>query len=158
MFLDLNKETAIGKKITLRSGILFAPGRADLPPEAKEVLDEVYNTYLKGKSNRIMINGHTDNTPIRNAVYPSNWELSTGRAGAVARFFIESSGASAQQITTAGYADTQPADLAADNNKPENRAKNRRVEIILLNTQAGKIMAPSAEPEQPEQIAPGQGY
>ena len=76
----------------------------------------------------ISIEGHTDNLPIHSERYPSNWELSTSRAVNVLRYFIEKGGISQKRISAVGMGEFQPI---AENDTPENRAKNRRVEIVL---------------------------
>lgn len=144
-------ETGMGMRITFSSGILFDPGRADLKDESKEIIDKVFELYVRNTKNNIVIKGHTDNKPIKNAVFPSNWELSTGRAGAVARYLLDMGLLTPERITTAGYADTQPIDT---NETTEGRAKNRRVEIWVLKGEANKLMNDlnkAAEPEKPAQ-------
>ena len=93
--------------------------------------------YLNNPNNTIVIKGHTDNRPISSAVYPSNWELSTGRAGSVARYIISKFGVQPSRIVTSGLADTNPV---ATNDTEMGRAKNRRVEIWLLRGQANQVM------------------
>ena len=143
-------ETAMGTRITFSSGILFDPGKAELKDESKEIIEKVFELYIKNTKNNIVIKGHTDNKPIKNAVFPSNWELSTGRAGAVARYVLDKGLLSSDRITTAGYAETQPI---APNDTTEGRAKNRRVEIWVLKGEANKMMNElnSSMPETPKQ-------
>ncbi|HSQ33995.1 MAG TPA: OmpA family protein, partial [Peptostreptococcaceae bacterium] len=76
----------------------------------------------------IVIEGHTDNIPIKSSKYGSNWELSTQRAVSVVRFFVEQKGMSPTQFSATGYGEYKPL---VDNKTPENRAKNRRVDIVI---------------------------
>ncbi len=108
------------------SSILFHSGQTDLDPKGLEVLQRLA-VVLKGVPHRIIVTGHTDTRTIRNAVYPSNWELSGARAGSVVRF-LQQQGIAAGRMTAMGMAGTQPL---ADNGTPEGRAKNRRVELTL---------------------------
>jgi len=130
-------ETSMGTLITISSGILFDSGSAEPKPEAKQLIDQIYKIYFATSTNSIVIKGHTDDRPISNIVYPSNWELSTGRAGSVTRYLITKWNIPPTRITTAGYADTDPV---APNVTPEGRSKNRRVEIWLLRGAASRVM------------------
>ena len=86
---------------------------------------------LSTVKNDILIMGHTDNIPIRSAHYRSNWELSLYRALNVQKYFVEKKGILPARFGIGGYGDTRPQ---LPNNTVENRAKNRRVEIILRRT------------------------
>ena len=74
-----------------------------------------------------MVEGHTDNVPIQTERYPSNWELSSGRAGSVVRQLI-ALGVSPERIRATGFADTKPL---KPNDSEANRAVNRRVDLVL---------------------------
>ncbi|GEM_PF-21464 len=111
--------------------ILFRSGSAQLLPEFKAILDKLYGPISR-LSNRIEIQGHTDNVPINTATYPSNWELSAGRAGAVIRYF-QSLGMSPERLQAAGYADTLPI---APNDTRQGRQRNRRVELLVLREES----------------------
>jgi len=130
-------QTSVGILINLSSGILFDSGSAELKPDARAVIEEVYDLYLKKDSNSILIKGHTDIMPISSLIFPSNWELSAGRAASVARYLINRWGIEPTRITTAGCADTEPV---ASNDTEEGRSKNRRVEIFVLSNEASKVM------------------
>lgn len=129
------KNTPYGILITMSSGIMYDSGSADLKPNAKAIIDKVYQTYFAKNNDMIRITGHTDDRPI-SGMYPSNWELSTARAGAVARYLISRWHITPSRLTTQGSADTQPK---ASNVTPEGRAANRRVELWVLKGQAGKV-------------------
>ena len=112
--------------------ILFDLGRADLKPEGIQVLDGIADA-VGTLPNEISVEGHTDDRPLNGGLpYPTNWELSTGRANAVLRYFVEQKGFPANKISAAGYADQRPL---FPNDSDENQARNRRVEIVVL-TQA----------------------
>jgi chemotaxis protein MotB len=118
-----------GPKIIFRvpGGTLFPPGKANLNLSARPVLDEVIRVVNKYPKYKIHIQGHTDDEPISSAMFPTNWELSAGRATAVLRYFIDR-GAEPERMTATGYADTFPL---ARNDIVEGRARNRRVEFVL---------------------------
>jgi len=111
---------------------LFDRGKADLRPESAAVLAQVAET-LKATHNRIAIEGHTCDLPIHTAQFPSNWELSTARAGTVLRFLTGKQGLPAARFMAAGYADTRPL---VSNSSEANRGRNRRVDIVILKTEA----------------------
>lgn len=114
--------------IELSENILFDSGRARLREEGEQALTEIVAVLNSIPNRQFQVGGHTDNIPMRSSRFASNWELSSQRAVNVARFMIEQ-GLSAERISAAGYADTQPV---ASNETPEGRAQNRRIEIILL--------------------------
>jgi chemotaxis protein MotB len=126
-----------GLVITLSGSLLFNSGQADLRPEAAEILARLAN-LLEPTEGKIRIEGHTDNIPIATAQIPSNWELSAYRASAVLRYFTETVGLPPDRFETAGYGEFR---AIYPNDSRENRAKNRRVEIILLNDRAGSETA-----------------
>jgi chemotaxis protein MotB len=109
--------------------VLFSSGSAKITPEAIPLL-QIIGEILSTTSNFIRVEGHTDNLPISNQQFPSNWELSTARAVNVLRYFIEAHEFTPRRLSAAGYGEYQPL---APNNCPENFAKNRRVEVIIIN-------------------------
>jgi chemotaxis protein MotB len=114
--------------IALGDKILFDPGKTDLKPEGKDALTQV-TVVLKDLPNRnYQVAGHTDNIPIKSGKFRSNWDLSTARAVEVVNFMI-SGGLDPKRLSAAGYADMSPV---APNDTPENKAKNRRIEITLV--------------------------
>jgi chemotaxis protein MotB len=114
--------------VRLGDKILFDPGKTELKPEGKEALKQV-TTILKDLQNRnFQVAGHTDNTPIKSKRFRSNWELSTQRAVEVVNFMIDS-GMEPKRVSAAGYSDQSPV---APNDTPDNKAKNRRIEITLV--------------------------
>jgi chemotaxis protein MotB len=113
--------------------ILFDSGKATLKREFKKVLDVLGPTLLS-LPNRVQIEGHTDNVPINTAVFPSNWELSTARSSGVLRYLVARIGFPPERLSAAGYADSIPV---ARNDMDEGRARNRRVEIVILRSTNG---------------------
>ncbi|MEN2985653.1 MAG: OmpA family protein [Thermodesulfovibrionaceae bacterium] len=126
---DINIKTDVrGVVITLPDKLLFDSGSAQLKPQAKELLLQIAEK-LKEIPGKISIEGHTDNMPlVSNSIYKSNWELSAARASSVLHFLI-SQGLSPDRFLIAGYGEYRPI---ADNETGEGRAKNRRVEIVIL--------------------------
>jgi len=116
--------------IRFKDNVLFESGKADIMPSALPVLSNiaaVLKTY-QSQIGGVRIEGHTDNVPIHTAAFPSNWELSTARAIAVLRYFIEEKGLPPQIFSAVGYGEYHPV---ASNNTIEGRAKNRRVDIVI---------------------------
>ncbi|WP_249872027.1 flagellar motor protein MotS [Oceanobacillus saliphilus] len=132
---DLNNvisanRTERGVVLVLQESILFASGEANILEEGKPFLDRV-RSLLQDIPNNIKVEGHTDSRPISNYRYPSNWELSGARASSVVRYLIRENEFDAARFSTAGYADIKPL---VPNTSPENWSKNRRVEIVILES------------------------
>jgi len=108
--------------------VLFASGKATLRAQGKELLARLAE-FLEISDVRVRISGHTDDRPIRTERFPSNWELSSARATAVMRYFVEEHGASPSRFSAVGYGPYRPV---ADNSTPADRARNRRVEIEFI--------------------------
>lgn len=121
--------------ITFDNAILFDIGRANLKPAAIVVLDTLASELEKNPDHDIKIEGHTDDTPISNAQFPSNWELSAARAISVAKYYVQEKGFSPFRLSAEGFGEYRPI---YPNDSPENRAKNRRVEMKLLGTFSSK--------------------
>jgi chemotaxis protein MotB len=119
-------EGARGITVEINASVLFQPGDATLAPSAVTVLRAVAQVLARAEF-PITVEGHTDNIPISNARFASNWELSSVRASSVVRLFIES-GVNGTRLTAAGYADQRPV---TDNTNEEGRARNRRVGILI---------------------------
>lgn len=114
-------------RITLTNDLLFEIGKADLKEQAKGLLANVASV-LRQKPYTINVVGHTDNLPIHTPEFPTNWELSAIRACVVARYLSENLGIPSERFFVSGHAYHQPL---KPNNNEENRAANRRVEIII---------------------------
>lgn len=118
--------------VTLVDKVLFASGSADVSNEGKLVLDKVIPVLKEVKDKRIQVEGHTDNVQIFSAIkakYPTNWELSAGRATQVVRYLQETGGIDPKVLSATGYSEYQPV---APNDTAEGKARNRRIEIVLL--------------------------
>ncbi len=116
--------------IRINDTMLFDEGSAIIKTEAKSTLEKIASE-LKEKENPIIIEGHTDSTPIKNEKYPSNWELSTARATNIIKYLTESGLISPKRLSAVGYGEYMPV---SENISPEGRAKNRRVDIIVLSS------------------------
>lgn len=118
--------------------VLFDLGQATLRPHGGLVLDAIA-PVLKNLPNDLVVEGHTDNQPISDSRFASNWELSTMRATTVLRYLL-SQGVDPSKVAAAGYADQRPL-LAGDSSA--SRARNRRVAIVILH-QAATITSAAA--------------
>lgn len=130
----VNVETSgRGLTIELASGAFYKSGSSDIREEAVPVLAKIAETLGAPRYDYYLfsIEGHTDDIPINTARYPSNWELSTSRATAVVRFFIEH-GLDPEKLKATGFAETRPKAVNRDASGtpiPANQALNRRVSI-----------------------------
>ena len=107
--------------------ILFDSGSVEIKPRGREVLAKIAAQLAKVTDRRVRVEGHTDDRPIATPRFPSNWELSVGRAATVARFLAEQ-GVAPQRLEASGFGEWSPI---ASNAAPEGRARNRRIEIVL---------------------------
>ncbi|PWC65427.1 hypothetical protein TSH7_08840 [Azospirillum sp. TSH7] len=112
--------------IVIGDGILFAPGQADLTPGGDGLLRRLAPT-LAATRGEVVVEGHSDSTPIANRRFPSNWELSGGRAASVVRRLIQL-GLPPDRLSAVGFADTRPLSAGSD---PASLARNRRVAITI---------------------------
>jgi chemotaxis protein MotB len=135
----------------LSDGMLFDRGQATLSAESGHLLDRIAEV-LRSTSNPVEIEGHTCDLPVHSAQFPSNWELSTARASAVLRYFTERLHMPAERFSASGYADTRPL---APNDSEANRARNRRVDIVLVKTHAEEIADALRQSELKRVLAPG---
>ncbi|HEX6989554.1 MAG TPA: flagellar motor protein MotB [Bacillota bacterium] len=117
-----------GLVVRFTDSALFDSGRADLRPDSRVVLDRIAEV-IRRIPNHVRVEGHTDDRPIHTLRFPTNWELSTARATAVIRHFIERYGLDPGRLSAAGYGEYRPI---ADNATPEGRQQNRRVDIVIL--------------------------
>jgi chemotaxis protein MotB len=135
-------ETALGLAVEINASVLFAPAQATLQPESLAPLQSVAD-ILKTVDNGIEVQGHTDKLPIATPQYPSNWELSSARASAVIRLFING-GVPPQRLTAVGYADNKPVEVG---DTAEALARNRRVTLLISSEKmgGGDATAPAAQ-------------
>ena len=113
--------------LTLPESVSFAVGSAEIKPQANSTLNKLAGVLAKRPGYRVVVTGHTDDVPISNQRFASNWELSAARAAAVARILVQS-GLKQSRLSISGLADQAPR---VANDTPDHRAKNRRVEIEL---------------------------
>ncbi len=113
--------------VRLPEAITFDQGRAEIKPGMAAVLERLAEVLARRRGYQVVVTGHTDNLPIHNRDFASNWELSAARAAAVARALM-AKGSAPGRFTIRGMADQQPI---APNTTPQGRQQNRRVEIEL---------------------------
>lgn len=123
------QDTKRGVEITFKEVILFDVGKADLKTSSFKTLDSI-SKLIKQLQNPISIEGHTDNVPIKNPQYPSNWELSSARAVSVLHYF-ESKDIAKNRLQFVGYGEQKPI---FKNDTAEHRQANRRVNIVILRS------------------------
>jgi len=161
---DLESEVAAGEieiqqlreglRVNVSDAILFPSGSATLNERGRAVLLKVAEQLAK-LDHVVLVEGHTDNVPIRGSLtrrYPTNWELAGARAARVARLF-EEHGVSGDRLTVLSFADKRPV---ASNDTPEGRALNRRIEIRLKPRDAADAAArPASDADAREPAAGG---
>ncbi len=123
------REEERGVILQLDETILFDSGKADLKESSIKALDTI-TTLVNSMENDILVEGHTDNVPIHNSQFASNWELSTERAVSVVRYFVGEKGVAPTRFSVKGYGEFKPL---VDNSTPENRAINRRVDVLIVD-------------------------
>lgn len=139
--IKLRKEDR-GIILQLDETILFEPGKADLKENNKEVLETI-TTIINEHDNDVLIEGHTDNVPMNNKEFASNWELSAARALSAVTYFVHDKQIDPMRFSVKGYGEYKPL---VPNDTPENRAINRRIDILMVeqkvkgdkNTQANQ--------------------
>ncbi len=128
-------QTSRGVKVEINASILFAPGDARLTGESGEALKAIAQ-ILKSDTHALQVEGHTDNVPISNAIFPSNWELSSVRASSVVRLFVDN-GIPESRLTAIGHGANYPV---GSNETIEGRLRNRRVEIMIQAALPDKVI------------------
>jgi chemotaxis protein MotB len=121
------RENEVSVTVSFPNQVLFDSGSARLKDAAFPILD-YFREVILSTPHPIRVVGHTDDVPIDTPQFPSNWELSSARAGAVIRYLLSQGQMSPDRFAAMGCADTVPM---ATNDSPENRAKNRRVELVF---------------------------
>jgi chemotaxis protein MotB len=134
-----------GLVVSLREVGFFNTGEAQLLPEAEPVLTHIAQVMADGGF-QIRVEGHTDDIPIHNAHYDSNWELSTARATEVVLMMVRKCGFAPDHLSVAGYAQYHPVET---NVSDEGRRKNRRVDLVIV------ALPSDADPEVHTARAPG---
>ncbi len=129
-----------GVLISIEAQVLFDPGSADLRLTSKDTIIKIGKVLLQMPGKRIRVEGHTDSDPINTQRFPDNLELSTARANSVHRILRDTVGIKDNMLSSVGFGETQPK---VPNNSIANKAKNRRVDIVILReaydtTETGK--------------------
>ncbi len=120
--------TERGLVVHIMESALFDAGSADMGTRAMDVLDIIYERIVD-LPNHIRVEGHTDDRSINTLQFPSNWELSTTRATSVVRYFIDNFSMPPDRISALGYGQYRPV---RPNTTIENRAKNRRIDVVIM--------------------------
>jgi chemotaxis protein MotB len=128
-------EDGRGLTVTLAEAGFFDSGSAVMKVTAREVLDRI-GEKIRVLPASIRVEGHTDNTPIRTAQFPSNWELSTARANHVLQYLLADAQIQPMRLSAAGYSEYRPI---GDNATLEGRAANRRVDLVILGAAAQQL-------------------
>ncbi len=123
-----SENTGRGVVIRIEGSILFNSGSATINPDAFSLLQKI-GGVISRVPNSVCIEGHTDNVPITTQAFPSNWELSAARAVTIVKFLANRMDVYPRRLSAVGYGESRPVN---PNDTPEHRAKNRRVEIVLL--------------------------
>ncbi len=131
-----------GLTIRFLDNVLFDLGQAELRQDALSMLDAV-GIALKNSHRYVRVEGHADNLPINTLQFPSNWELSAARSIAVTRYLIGKHGADPRRLASLGYGEYRPL---YPNTSEENRAKNRRVDVVVLRNDRSGGEISSFEP------------
>jgi chemotaxis protein MotB len=136
-----------GLIVSLREIGFYDTGSATLRPSSRGAMDRLANV-LASRSESLRVEGYTDNVPIRNGRFTSNWELSTARASELIKVLIERYAFEPQRLSAAGYAQYHPV---ASNDTTDGRARNRRVDIVILNPYPADLLAttPVSLPAKP---------
>lgn len=121
--------TTEGLLVTIHDSVLFESGSAAVRQEDKDVAKEISQLLIMDPPRDVIISGHTDNVPILNSEFASNWELSVMRAVNFMKLILENKQLDPVKFSAKGFGEFQPI---ADNNSQRGKAKNRRVEILIL--------------------------
>lgn len=126
--------TDVGLLVTIRDNVLFASGRATVRKEDVQTARDISDLLVMNPPRNIIISGHTDNVPIKNANFESNWELSVMRAVEFMKILLENEKLNPRWFSAKGFGEFQPA---ASNDTVQGKSRNRRVEILILPRSAG---------------------
>jgi chemotaxis protein MotB len=131
-----------GVVVSLREIGFYESGSANLRPSSRQAVDRLA-AVLRAHTEGLRIEGHSDNQPIHNARFDSNWELSTARAADLVKLFITRYHFDPTRLAASGYAEFHPV---SPNDTPEGRARNRRVDIVILNPPQPERQTPDISP------------
>lgn len=121
--------TSEGLLVTINDSVLFDSGSADVREEDIAVAKEISDLLVTDPPHNVIISGHTDNVPIQNSNFSSNWELSVMRAVNFMKIILENDQLDPRMFSAKGFGEFQPI---ASNHTEEGKAKNRRVEVLIL--------------------------
>ncbi|WP_368974117.1 flagellar motor protein MotB [Caldifermentibacillus hisashii] len=121
--------TSEGLLVTINDSVLFDSGSADVREEDIAVAKEISDLLVTDPPHNVIISGHTDNVPIQNSNFSSNWELSVMRAVNFMKIILENEQLDPRMFSAKGFGEFQPI---ASNDTEEGKAKNRRVEVLIL--------------------------
>jgi len=122
--------TRRGLIVSLKEAGFFESGQATIKPSAYELINTISEAMTQ-YNNPLRFEGHTDNIPISTGQFPSNWELSTARAVNAVKYLVKNYDIDPNKISATGYGEFRPL---VDNSTPDNRAKNRRVDLVMLSS------------------------
>lgn len=129
------RHDVMGVRIQVAAEKLFPSGSAELLADSMSALDKL-GRMLKDSDRRIIIEGHTDDEPIKNEKFPSNWELSASRATKIVRYLVARFKIPASRLAAVAYADQKPV---VPNTSDANRTRNRRIEILIVTGNSEEI-------------------
>lgn len=140
-----------GIRISITAQLLFKSGSAEIEAVSRPTIQEIGKILLEVSGNHIRVEGHTDTDPIQTSQFPSNWELSSARATNVLRQLVDAAGLDPKKISAVGYGEFAPK---LPNTTPENKAANRRVDIIIMKSIFDKAEAGKSKPIESNQSKP----
>ncbi|TDL80224.1 flagellar motor protein MotB [Peribacillus frigoritolerans] len=130
--LEMKLKTTLtdeGLLITILNDIFFDSGNSDIRKKDEQLAKEISKLLIMNPPRNIIVSGHTDNVPIQNAEYESNWHLSVMRAVNFMKLLLENEKLDPRAFSAKGFGEYNPV---ADNKTKEGQQKNRRVEILIL--------------------------
>jgi len=136
-----------GIVVSLREAGSFPTGSAELAEAAKAVLATLAATVSTDQAMKLRVEGHTDDVPIQTGRFASNWELSTARATSVVTHLVQQLGIAPERLSAAGYGEFHPR---VPNASAADRARNRRVDVVILNEETAVAEEPSAGGRTPD--------
>ncbi len=146
---------ALKDRVILRFNdeLTFPPGSAQLMPSARPILDKI-RKVIEEVPGEVMVAGHTDDVPIKNGKFPTNWHLSAARAATVVTYLLKKGTIASGRMAAVGYGPSRPR---YPNDTPEHRKKNRRVEIIFMqppNPEEFQVSPVAGGPIKDQEILP----
>lgn len=131
-----------GLVVSLRQAVFFQSGDAAVDPNTFRIIDKLA-AIVQALPNPVRLEGHTDAVPIHNSRFASNWELSAARSIGMLELLVDRGRIPRSRLSVAGFADTVPV---SSNQDAEGRARNRRVDVVILNQTVARDAATAASP------------